>query len=202
MKTTLRALVRQLVEQGIDALRAQGTLPADLATPDFVIERPKERSHGDFSSNVAMLLAKPAKSNPRAIAQALVAALPPSDAIAAVEIAGPGFLNFRLSESAWQGQLRTILHDGAAYGRNDSGAGRRAGVEYVSANPTGPLHVGHGRAAAIGDCIARVLDANGWKVMREFYYNDAGAQINNLAISVQARALGKGPDDEGWPEDG
>ena len=202
MKTPLRALVRQLVEQGIAALRAQGTLPADLETPDFVVERPKERSHGDFSSNAAMLLAKPAKSNPRAVAQALLDALPASDAIASVEIAGPGFLNFRLSERAWQDQLQAIHAQGEAYGRNDSGAGRCAGVEYVSANPTGPLHVGHGRAAVIGDCIARVLEANGWNVKREFYYNDAGAQIDNLAKSVQARALGKGPEDPGWPEDG
>jgi arginyl-tRNA synthetase len=200
--TTLRALVRHLVEQGIDQLRANGTLPADLATPEFVVERPKDRSHGDFSANVAMLLAKPAKSNPRALAQALVDALPPSDALAAVEIAGPGFLNFRLSEGAWQGQLRTILAEREAYGRNTSGHGRCAGVEYVSANPTGPLHVGHGRAAVIGDCIARVLDANGWSVRREYYYNDAGAQIDNLARSVQARAQGRGPDDAGWPEDG
>ncbi len=202
LRAPVRQLVRELVEQGIAALRAQGALPVDLDTPDFVIERPKDRGHGDFSSNVAMLLARPAKSNPRALAQALVAALPPSDAIAAVEIAGPGFLNFRLSEGAWQAQLRTILDEGAAYGRNDSGRGHRAGVEYVSANPTGPLHVGHGRAAVIGDCIARVLDANGWDVKREFYYNDAGAQIDNLAKSVQARALGRTPDDAGWPEDG
>ena len=202
MHTPLRALVRQLVEQGISTLRERGTVPTDLAAPDFVIERPKDRSHGDFSCNVAMLLAKPAKSNPRALAQALVEALPPSDVLAAVEIAGPGFLNFRLAESAWQGQLRTILDEGDAFGRNASGQGRCAGVEYVSANPTGPLHVGHGRAAVIGDCIARVLDANGWSVKREFYYNDAGAQIDNLAKSVQARALGKTPDDAGWPEDG
>ena len=202
MNPTLRALVRHLVEQGIDALRANATLPAGLETPEFVVERPKDRSHGDFSSNVAMLLAKPAKSNPRALAQALVDALPPSDAIAAVEIAGPGFLNFRLSESAWQGQLRGILHERERYGRNQSGSGRVAGVEYVSANPTGPLHVGHGRAAVIGDCIARVLEANGWDVRREYYYNDAGAQIDNLAKSVQARALGKTPDDPSWPEDG
>src|SRR5690606_14430698 len=202
VNTPLRALVRDLVGQGIETLRADGTLPADLEVAEFVVERPKDRSHGDFSSNAAMLLARPAKSNPRALAQALVAALPPSDAIAAVEIAGPGFLNFRLSESAWQGQLRTILAQGADYGRNDSGQGRVAGVEYVSANPTGPLHVGHGRAAVIGDCIARVLDANGWRVRREYYYNDAGAQIDNLAKSVQARALGKTPDDPSWPEDG
>ena len=202
MKTQLRALVRTLVEQGIETLRAQGALPADLEVPEFVIERPKDRSHGDFSSNAAMLLARPARGNPRAIAQALVAALPANDAIAAVDIAGPGFLNFRLAGTAWQARLRAILEEGANYGRNDSGKGRCAGVEYVSANPTGPLHVGHGRAAVIGDCIARVLAANGWDVKREFYYNDAGSQIDNLAKSVQARALGKTPDDAGWPEDG
>ena len=150
-----------------------------------------------------MLLAKRgAKSNPRAIAQALVAALPANDEIAKVEIAGPGFINFHVAESAWRHQIGEVLAQGARYGRNETGRGHRVGVEYVSANPTGPLHVGHGRAAAIGDCIARVLDANGWSVVREFYYNDAGAQIDNLAMSVQARAQGKGPDDAGWPEDG
>ena len=163
MKSQLRALI----EQGIANLRTQGTLPADLAAPDFVVERPKDRSHGDFATNAAMTLAKPAKSNPRAIAQALIDALPANDDIASVEIAGPGFLNFRLSANAWQRQLRTVHAQGDAYGRNTSGAGRTAGVEYVSANPTGPLHVGHGRAAAIGDCIARALDANGWHVKRE-----------------------------------
>ncbi len=198
VKSTLKALV----EQGIAALRDQGILPADLATPDFVIERPKDRAHGDFSSNAAMVLAKPARSNPRAIAQALAAAIPTGDDIAAVEIAGPGFLNFRQAPDAWQRQLREVHAQGDAYGRNASGAGRVAGVEYVSANPTGPLHVGHGRAAVIGDCIARVLDANGWDVKREFYYNDAGVQIENLAKSVQARARGIRPDDAGWPEDG
>ncbi len=198
VKSTLKALV----EQGIAALRDQGILPADLATPDFVIERPKDRAHGDFSSNAAMVLAKPARSNPRAIAQALAAAIPTGGDIAAVEIAGPGFLNFRLAPDAWQRQLREVHAQGDAYGRNASGAGRVAGVEYVSANPTGPLHVGHGRAAVIGDCIARVLDANGWDVKREFYYNDAGVQIENLAKSVQARARGIRPDDAGWPEDG
>src|SRR5690606_29213815 len=173
-----------------------------LATPDFVIERPKDRAHGDFSSNAAMLLAKPARSNPRAVAQALAAAIPVDGDIAAVEIAGPGFLNFRLAPGAWQRQLREVHAQGARYGRNASGAGRVAGVEYVSANPTGPLHVGHGRAAVIGDCIARVLDANGWDVKREFYYNGGGGQMENLAKSVQARARGIRPDDAGWPEDG
>ncbi len=194
--------LRDLLDQGIAALRANGTVPADATTPDFVVERPKDRGHGDFSTNAAMLLAKPARSNPRAIAQALIEALPASDAVAAVEIAGPGFLNFRLAPAAWQRQLRDIHAQGADYGRNASGKGHRAGVEYVSANPTGPLHVGHGRAAVIGDCIARVLAANGWDVVREYYYNDAGAQIDNLARSVQARAQGRTPDDAGWPEDG
>lgn len=188
--------------QAIDALRAAGTLPADLVTPEFVIERPKNAGQGDFSTNAAMLLAKPARSNPRAMAQALVDALPANADLANVQIAGPGFINFHVDEAAWRRQIGQVLEQGAAYGRNESGKGHRAGVEYVSANPTGPLHVGHGRAAVIGDCIARVLDANGWNVAREFYYNDAGAQINNLAISVQARAQGRGPEHPDWPEDG
>jgi arginyl-tRNA synthetase len=200
-ESSVKSQLRALIEQGIVNLRTQGTLPADLATPDFVVERPKDRSHGDFASNVAMTLSKPARSNPRAIAQALIDALPANDDIAAVEIAGPGFLNFRLSADAWQRQLRRIHAEGDTYGRNASGGGRTAGVEYVSANPTGPLHVGHGRAAAIGDCIARVLEANGWSVKREFYYNDAGVQIENLARSTQARAKGLKPGDDGWSDD-
>ncbi len=198
----VKSQLRALLEQSISALRTNGRLPADFITPDFVVERPKDRSHGDFATNAAMTLAKPARSNPRAMAQALIDALPANDDIASVEIAGPGFLNFRLAPAAWQRQLRSIHAQGDAYGRNASGAGRTAGVEYVSANPTGPLHVGHGRAAAIGDCIARVLDANGWNVKREFYYNDAGVQIENLAKSVQARATGIKPGDAGWPEAG
>ena len=212
---SVKTQIRALIEQGIARLRADGLVPTDPAStgavqPDFVVERPKDRSHGDFSTNAAMLLAKAAKSNPRAIAQALLPLIQDADGqglLAAIEIAGPGFLNFRLAPAAWQQQLRDIHARGADYGRGEagrdaSGHARRAGVEYVSANPTGPLHVGHGRAAVIGDCIARVLAANGWDVVREFYYNDAGAQIDNLAKSVQARALGKGPDDAGWPEDG
>ncbi|QCU72335.1 arginine--tRNA ligase [Luteimonas yindakuii] len=197
MKSQLRALI----EQGLDALRTRGDLPADLASPDFIVERPKDRSHGDFSTNVAMLLAKPARSNPRALAQALTTALPQTGLVASVDIAGPGFINFRLAPPAWQAQLREVHDQGESYGHNNSGAGRRAGVEYVSANPTGPLHVGHGRAAAIGDCIARVLEANGWDVAREFYYNDAGVQIENLARSTQARAHGHAPGGADWPAD-
>ena len=198
MKSTLRALIAQ----GIDALRSAGTLPADAASPDFVIERPRTREHGDFASNAAMLLAKPARSNPRALAQALVEAIPMSVDIARIEIAGPGFINFHMTAAAYQRAVVAALDQGNAYGRNVSGGGKTVGVEYVSANPTGPLHVGHGRAAAIGDCLARLLQANGWNVRREYYYNDAGVQIENLALSVQARVRGLVPDDVGWPEAG
>lgn len=196
----MKAQLKALVDRGIAALRAAGTLPADFATPDFVIERPRDAGHGDFSTNAAMTLAKAARSNPRALAQALVDALPASETVAKVEIAGPGFINFHLAPAAWQGVVREIHARGEAYGHNDSGLGQTVGVEYVSANPTGPLHVGHGRAAAIGDSIARVLAANGWQVVREFYYNDAGVQIENLAKSVKARLDGLKPGDTDWPE--
>lgn len=197
MKSRLRALV----DQGIARLREAGTLPADAVVPEFAIERPKERAHGDFSANAAMLLAKATRTNPRALAQALAEALPPDPAIASVDIAGPGFINFRLAPAAWQDMLEEIAAQGEGYGRNRLGAGRTAGVEFVSANPTGPLHVGHGRNAVIGDCIARALVANGWNVRREFYYNDAGVQIENLARSTQARARGLKPGDADWPTD-
>jgi arginyl-tRNA synthetase len=198
----VKPLLRALIGQGIEALRANGTLPADTLPPDFVVERPKTREHGDFATNAAMLLAKAARTNPRAVAQALVEALPHSDDVSRVEIAGPGFINFHLAPSAFQREVASVIREGADYGRNLSGNGRTVGVEYVSANPTGPLHVGHGRAGAIGDCIARVLEANGWNARREFYYNDAGVQIENLAVSVQARARGIKPDEAGWPEAG
>ncbi len=196
----MKAQLKSLVDQGIAVLRADGTLAVDAATPDFVIERPRDASHGDFSTNAAMTLAKAARSNPRAVAQALVAALPADASIAKVEIAGPGFINFHLAPAAWRAVVRDVHAQGDAYGRNASGGGQTVGVEYVSANPTGPLHGGHGRAAAIGDSIARLLAANGWKVVREFYYNDAGVQIENLAKSVKARIDGLKPGDDAWPE--
>lgn len=200
--TAVKDSLRALVATAVEALRAAGTVPVDTATPEFVIERPKERAHGDFATNAAMLLAKPARTNPRALAQALVEALPPSPDVAKVVVAGPGFINFHLAPAAYEREVAQVLAQGPAYGRNGDGGGVRVGVEYVSANPTGPLHVGHGRAGAIGDCIARLLAATGWEVVREYYYNDAGAQIDNLALSVQARARGRGPDDPGWPADG
>ena len=197
MKDTLH----QLVLQALQSLRDQGTLPADAAAP-VVIERTRAKEHGDFATNAAMLLAKPARRNPRAVAEALVAALPQSTQISKVEIAGPGFINFFLSDEAYHAEVVHAVQAGSAYGKGHSGDGRTAGVEFVSANPTGPLHVGHGRNAAIGDCIARVLAASGWNVVREFYYNDAGVQIHNLALSVQARARGIEPDAPQWPADG
>jgi arginyl-tRNA synthetase len=190
-----------MILQAIGSLQAQAMLPADATAP-FVVERTRAKEHGDFATNAALLLAKLARKSPHALAEALVAALPQSTQIAKVEIAGPGFINFFLGAQAYHAEARRVVDAGDAYGRNAGGAGHMVGVEFVSANPTGPLHVGHGRAAAIGDCLARVLATNGWSVTREFYYNDAGAQINNLALSVQARARGVAPDADGWPQDG
>ncbi|ANB19440.1 arginine--tRNA ligase [Dokdonella koreensis] len=193
--------LRDWILQALTALQAGGSLPAgDL--PDFVVERTKNRGHGDFATNAALLLAKAAGAKPRDLAATIAAALPPREGVARVDIAGPGFINIVLDGAAYTAQLRTLLAQGTAYGRNDSGRGRRVQIEFVSANPTGPLHVGHGRGAAVGDSLARVLDANGWAVTREFYYNDAGAQITNLALSVQARCKGIEPDHPAWPADG
>jgi len=192
--------LHELLEHALDRLHRDGALEAPA--PDFVIERTRSREHGDFACNVAMLLAKKAGKNPRDLAAAIVAALPSSPLVAKVEIAGPGFINFFLTDAAWHEEIRRVLHEGTHYGHGKSGAGRAVGVEFVSANPTGPLHVGHARNAAIGDTLARLFSASGWKVYREFYYNDAGAQIQNLALSVQARIRGIGPDDPRWPADG
>jgi len=194
--------LRDLLLQAIRTLQNDQSLPAELEVPSFVIERARSREHGDFASNAAMLLAKPARAKPRELAEKLVAALPANALVAKVEIAGPGFINFFLTAGAYHAEVRRIMAEGDAYGRSTSGGGKTVGVEFVSANPTGPLHVGHGRNAVIGDCLSRLLEATGWKVKREFYYNDAGVQIQNLAISVQARARGLNPDDAGWPEDG
>jgi len=198
VKDALSALLISATE----TLRASGTLPADLVMPTIAVERTRTREHGDFATNIAMALAKPARSNPRALAQLIVDALPANADVARVEIAGPGFINIFLSDAAWQREVGEVLRRGSDYGRSTTGNGVRVGVEYVSANPTGPLHVGHGRAAAIGDTLARLLHATGWEVVREYYYNDAGVQIDNLAKSVQARCRGIFPGDEGWPEDG
>ena len=172
------------------------------AQTEVLIERPKQASHGDYACNLAMQLAKPLRKSPRDIAQALIAALPKSDVIEKVEIAGAGFINVFITTVAKQQAVHSVLHAGAGYGHIHIGAGRKLQVEFVSANPTGPLHVGHGRGAAVGDCLCNVLHAAGWNVTREFYYNDAGAQIENLMRSVQLRCKGVTPDDAGWPEGG
>lgn len=154
-----------------------------------VIERPKQAQHGDYACNIAMQLAKSAKRNPRELAQALVGALPASDYLATAELAGPGFINFRLKPLARQAIAKRILQEGAQYGRGTLGQGKRVQVEFVSANPTGPLHVGHGRGAAYGASLANVLEAAGYTVKREYYVNDAGRQMDILALSVWLRYL-------------
>ena len=155
--------------------------------PQIALERPKQPQYGDYSSNVALQLAKTLKRNPRELAAALIAALEPSPRVARVEMAGAGFINLFLSDSARREVIARILDQGDAFGSVAAAEGTRAIVEFVSANPTGPLHVGHGRAAAVGDAISRLVESQGYRVHREYYYNDAGAQIVNLALSVQAR---------------
>jgi arginyl-tRNA synthetase len=183
-------------------LTAAKTLIEDTANLNVVLERPKSADHGDFATNIAMQLAKPLRQNPRAIAESLIKALPQSEYIAKVEIAGAGFINFFLNTQSKQAVIQEILDAGETYGQNNKGQGQKVQVEFVSANPTGPLHVGHGRGAAVGDCLCRLLVANGWDVTREFYYNDAGAQIDNLTKSVLARAQGVAGDSDDFPENG
>ena len=172
--------------------------------PTVILERPRDPSHGDIACNIAMQLAKPLKKNPRELAQALVAAVLADPAraglIETVEIAGPGFINLRLTAAAKQAVVKAVLAEGAQYGKSKLGAGKKVLVEFVSANPTGPLHVGHGRQGALGDALSALLEAQGYQVTREFYYNDAGVQIATLANSTQARLKGLKPGDAAWPE--
>lgn len=192
----LKAHLTELLLQAAKGLVPQ---PAEL---DILIERPKAAGHGDFATNLAMTLAKTLRQNPRALAEALLKALPASPYVDRAEVAGAGFINFFLSAAAKAIIVPEILRQGAVWGHTNEGQGRKTQVEFVSANPTGPLHVGHGRGAAVGDCLCRLLEATGWNVTREFYYNDAGAQIDNLTRSVQCRAKGLTPEDAAWPEDG
>ncbi len=173
-------------------------------TPAITLERPRDPSHGDIACNLAMQLAKPLKKNPRELAQALVDGVLSQpgreELIASADIAGPGFINLRVAEAAKQAVVKVVLAEGAQYGKSSAGAGKKVLVEFVSANPTGPLHVGHGRQGALGDAMSALLQSQGYDVTREFYYNDAGVQIATLATSVQARAKGFKPGDAGWPE--
>ena len=163
---------------------------ADLGAPgtEFVLERPRDAGHGDLATNLAMVLARPLRQNPRRLAQQVLDGLGlPAEVIARTEIAGPGFINFWLAVDQLDAQLQAVLAAGPGYGRHDTGPGRRVNVEFVSANPTGPLHVGHGRGAALGDAVATLLEWTGHEVVREFYINDAGVQIDKLAHSLWAR---------------
>ena len=187
----------------LDQALGKAEIPADAkANARIQVERTRDRAHGDYACNLAMMLAKPARMKPRDIAEKLVEAMPEHPAVAKVEIAGPGFINLFLTPDAYAAEIRRVLDEGDTYGRDNSGANEKVQIEFVSANPTGPLHVGHGRGAAVGDCLARLLEATGWDVTREFYYNDAGNQIDNLAKSVQARCKGIDPDGDEWPQDG
>lgn len=197
----MKAQIAELLAQAVATLKQQAVLPAELE-PRIVMENTRDKAHGDLATNLAMTMAKAAGKNPREMAQLIVAALPANLLIAKTDIAGPGFINFYLSDASTASLVQAVLEQGARYGRTQAGQGQKVQVEFVSANPTGPLHIGHGRGAAVGDSICRLLDATGWNVTREFYYNDAGQQINNLALSVQARAKGLGPEDASWPEDG
>src|SRR3569623_993385 len=198
-------LVQQ--KQQIVALFQQALTPFIAGSgiqANVTLERPRDPSHGDIACNIAMQLAKPLKKNPRELAQAIVAAVLADPAraglIDGIDIAGPGFINLRVSAAAKQAVVRAVMREGEQFGKSSAGAGKKVIVEFVSANPTGPLHVGHGRQGALGDALSSLLEAQGYAVTREFYYNDAGAQIGNLAFSVQARARGHKPGEAHWPE--
>ncbi|MCR9086458.1 MAG: arginine--tRNA ligase [Rhodobacteraceae bacterium] len=185
----LYADIRALVLDRLAALQASGTLPDGLSFSAVAVEPPRDPAHGDMATNAAMVLAKPAGAKPRDIADALAQALSDDPRIASAEVAGPGFLNLRLAPSVWQQVVRGVLELGQEYGRSGIGAGQRVNVEFVSANPTGPLHVGHTRGAVFGDALASLLDFAGWDVTREYYINDGGAQVDVLARSVYLRYL-------------
>ena len=178
----------------LDALEAEGALPAGLNRANIAVEPPRDATHGDLATNAAMVLAKPAKTNPRALAALIAPKLEQLPGVTGVEIAGPGFLNLRLDPDLWREELRTILADGGDYGRSTMGAGVRVNVEYVSANPTGPMHMGHCRGAVVGDALASLLEYAGHAVTREYYVNDAGSQVETLGRSAHLRyreALGE-----------
>lgn len=183
----MKYLIEKLLRDAVSALPEELRVAAAPAV--MAVERARDATHGDFASNIALQLAKAAKLKPRDLAQAIVAALPASDLVMRVEIAGPGFINFFLAPAAYQAELVRVMDQARAYGRSTLGAGKRVIVEFVSANPTGPLHVGHGRHAAFGATLANLLDAAGYSVHREYYINDAGRQMEILAASVWMRYL-------------
>jgi len=196
------AAVKLEIVAAFEAALAATTDIAIADMPVIALERPKVAAHGDLACNVALQLAKKLKKNPRELALAVTAALlaQPNGVIEAAEVAGPGFINLRIRAAAKQGVVRDVLHTGARFGHAASGSAGRVLVEFVSANPTGPLHVGHGRQGVLGDALSSLFEACGHTVTREFYYNDAGVQIANLALSVQARCRGFKPGHAQWPE--
>lgn len=196
----MKPQIAELLATAVETLKQNDVLPADVQ-PRIQVDNTRDKAHGDLATNLAMMLAKPAKKNPRELAQLLVDSLADSELVEKIEIAGPGFINFYLSDASTSSLVRTVLEQKENYGRSDFGKGQKVQVEFVSANPTGPLHIGHGRGAAVGDTLCRLLDATGWNVTREFYYNDAGQQINNLALSVQARCKGLTPEAGEWQDD-
>jgi arginyl-tRNA synthetase len=193
--------IQKIIQQALDQLKSEALLPSDL---DIVamVERTRDSAHGDFASNVSMVLCKQAKSNPRDLAGKIIAALPDSPLIDKVEIAGPGFINFYLAASVGFQVVSQILQQGDAFGRSDAGCGKKVQVEFVSANPTGPLHVGHGRGAAIGATVANLLQAIGFDVHSEYYVNDAGRQMDILATSVWLRYLELAGEELPFPANG
>jgi arginyl-tRNA synthetase len=191
---TLYARFAAHLDAALDRLVAAGTLPDGLDRRNVTVEPPRDASHGDLATNAAMVLAKPAKTNPRALAEALVAELSTLDEVASASVAGPGFINLTLTDDTWRAELAAIVDAGRDYGRSQTGQGRTVNVEYVSANPTGPMHMGHCRGAVVGDALSSLLEFTGHTVIREYYVNDAGGQVDVLARSAHLRyreALGE-----------
>jgi arginyl-tRNA synthetase len=184
----LKNLIETLLQQALEAL-PETLVPGAARDVGIEVEQTRDKQHGDFASNLAMRLAKSARQNPRKLAEALVSSVPQSPVVARIEIAGAGFINFFLKDDAYHGEIGRVLEQGASYGRSKVGAGRRVQVEFVSANPTGPLHVAHGRHAAFGASVSNLLDAAGFRVEREYYINDAGRQMDILAVSAWLRYL-------------
>ena len=184
---SLYARYSELLDGILDDLVSEGALPADANRKSVAVEPPRDPSHGDLATNAAMVLAKGAGTNPRALAGLIAPKLEALPGVTAVEIAGPGFINLRLGEGSWRDELTTILNEGERYGLSDIGANERVNVEYVSANPTGPMHMGHCRGAVVGDALARLLEAAGFRVTKEYYVNDAGSQVDTLARSAHLR---------------
>ena len=184
----MKQQIEELILQAVETLKAEGILDLEI-TPHITIERTRDAQHGDFASNLALMLAKPAKANPRQLAIKIIAALPQHEAIMKVELAGPGFINFFINPNSQYQIIKQIHAEGREFGLSNIGAGKKVQVEFVSANPTGPLHVGHGRGAAYGSVVADLLKAVGFDVHREYYVNDAGRQMDILATSIWLRYL-------------